>query len=210
MTKKERYRRLVEWASENMPDAASELDFNNPYQLLVAVMLSAQCTDKRVNMVTAELFKAYPDIKTLASATEDDVFGFIQSVSYPRSKAQHLVAMARKVETAFGGCIPSDHDALQTLPGVGPKTAAVVSSIAFGAPYIAVDTHVMRVSHRLGLSSAGTPLATEKELEANIPPSLRPLAHHWLILHGRYVCKSRKPLCEICGMKDFCKNYEAS
>ncbi|MCQ2184146.1 MAG: endonuclease III, partial [Bacteroidales bacterium] len=201
MTLRQRYDEFIAWSKVNMPSAASELVFRNEYELIVAVILSAQCTDRRVNLITPELFQAFPTVKDLAAAGEDEVFEYIKSVSYPRSKAAHLVGMASKVMADFDGKIPSGHAELQTLPGVGPKTASVVSSVAFGAPYIAVDTHVMRVSHRLGLSSARTPLSTEKELESHIAPHLRPIAHHWLILHGRYVCKARKPLCGTCGMQ---------
>lgn len=189
-----------------MPAAESELHFDSPYQLIVAVILSAQCTDRRVNVTTPVLFKKYPGIQDLAAAEVEDVYQLIKSISYPRSKAEHLVKMAGMVVRDFGGKIPPDLDQLMKLPGVGRKTAAVVASIAYDKPFIAVDTHVFRVAHRLGLSTAATPSAVALELERNIPPELRPIAHHWLILHGRYVCTARNPKCDGCGLKDCCKN----
>ena len=187
-----------------MPVAESELHFGSPYELIVAVILSAQCTDRRVNLTTPALFEKYPTVYALAEASPSDVFELIRSISYPNSKAEHLCGMARKVVSDFGGEIPSDIDSLVSLPGVGHKTAAVVASIVYNAPVIAVDTHVYRVAHRLGLSSGKTPLAVERELEKNIPEDLRPRAHHWLILHGRYVCTARSPKCSSCGLSDFC------
>lgn len=190
-----------------MPVAESELDFKNPYQLIVAVILSAQCTDKRVNMVTPALFDAYPSAEALAEATPEQIFTYIRSVSYPNSKAQHLAGMARMLVQDYGGEVPDDIDELQKLPGVGRKTANVVSSIVYNKPVIAVDTHVFRISHRLGLSKGTTPLAVEKDLTANIPAEKRPIAHHWLILHGRYVCTAHKPKCTECGLSPYCAEY---
>ena len=186
-----RYSGILEYFRENVPVAQSELDFSNPYELIVAVVLSAQCTDKRVNMTTPELFKHYPTPQHLAAAAEDDVFELIKSISYPRSKAGHLVGLARKLVADFGGEVPSDIDSLMSLPGVGRKTANVVASIVYDKPVIAVDTHVFRVSHRLGLSRGKTPRDVELDLERHIPAELRPIAHHWLILHGRYVCTAK-------------------
>ncbi len=190
-----------------MPAAKSELDFSNPYELTVAVMLSAQCTDKRVNMVTPALFARYPDPVSLSEASVEDVFGLIRSVSYPNSKASHLVAMARMLVSDFGAEVPSSIDDLQRLPGVGRKTANVVASIVHHEPVIAVDTHVFRVAHRIGLSSGKTPTAVEKDLEKGFPESVRPDAHHWLILHGRYVCTARNPKCGQCGISSLCSYY---
>lgn len=203
-----RYSGILEYFRENVPVAQSELDFSNPYELIVAVVLSAQCTDKRVNMTTPELFKHYPTPQHLAAAAEDDVFELIKSISYPRSKAGHLVGLARKLVADFDGEVPSDIDSLMSLPGVGRKTANVVASIVYDKPVIPVDTHVFRVSHRLGLSRGKTPRDVELDLERHIPAELRPIAHHWLILHGRYVCTAKKPQCENCGLKDWCKDYE--
>ena len=208
MTVKERYEHIIEWFDANRPDAASELVFNSPYQLLVAVMLSAQCTDKRVNTVTPAIFKAYPDARALASATFDELFPLVKSVSYPNSKTAHLIGMAKKVVEDFNGEIPDNITDLQTLPGVGRKTANVVASIYFGAPVIAVDTHVFRVAKRLGLSNGKDVSKVEEDLTANIPARLRAKAHHWIILHGRYVCTARNPYCEQCGLKEWCKGYE--
>lgn len=191
-----------------MPVAKPELHFATPWQLLVAVMLSAQCTDKRVNMVTPALFEAFPTPADMAAASFDDVFPFVKSVSYPNSKTQHLIDAARMIVSDFNGEVPDDGEQLQMLPGVGRKTANVVTSVLWDKPVIAVDTHVFRVSHRLGLSKGTTPLAVEKDLTANIPPEKRPLAHHWLILHGRYVCKAIKPLCDQCGLAPFCKEHQ--
>lgn len=204
---KKLYSEIISWFEENMPVAESELDFKSPYQLIVAVILSAQCTDKRVNMVTPALFEAYPDAEALAEATPEEIFPYIKSVSYPNSKAQHLAGMARMLVRDYGGDVPDDIDELQKLPGVGRKTANVVSSIVYNKPVIAVDTHVFRISHRLGLSKGTTPLAVEKDLTANIPAEKRPIAHHWLILHGRYVCTAHKPKCAECGLSPYCAEY---
>lgn len=203
-----RYSQIVSWFRENMPEVRSELDFNSPYQLIVAVMLSAQCTDKRVNMVTPALFERYPSIEALAATTPEEIFTFIRSISYPNSKSRHLCEMARMVMTEFNGQIPQSSDLLVRLPGVGRKTANVVASIVADEPVIAVDTHVFRVARRLGLSKGRTPLAVELDLEKNIEKSIRPTAHHWLILHGRYVCTARKPKCESCGISRFCLYHE--
>lgn len=193
-----------------MPKVSSELKFSSTYELLVAVILSAQCTDKRVNLVTPELFKAYPNIKAMAEAKEDDLYRYIKSVSYPNAKARHLIGMAQKVEEDFQGEVPQEMEDLIKLPGVGRKTANVIRAIAFEKPSIAVDTHVYRVSHRLGLVSmtANTPFKVENELINNIPEHLLRDAHHWLLLHGRYTCKSRKPLCMDCPFKEFCPKKE--
>ncbi|MBP9986457.1 MAG: endonuclease III [Bacteroidales bacterium] len=207
---KKPYSEIISWFEENMPVAESELDFKNPYQLIVAVILSAQCTDKRVNMVTPALFDAYPSAEALAEATPEQIFTYIRSVSYPNSKAQHLAGMARMLVQNYGGQVPDDIDELQKLPGVGRKTANVVSSIVYNKPVIAVDTHVFRISRRLGLSKGTTPLAVEKDLTANIPAEKRPIAHHWLILHGRYVCTAHKPKCTECGLSPFCAEYRKS
>jgi len=205
MTKSERYVKILDWFRANRPEAQSELNFSSPFELLVAVMLSAQCTDKRVNLTTPALFAKYPDSKALAAADVSDVQALVKSISYPNAKAAHLVAMARKLVSDFGGEVPHTTAELETLPGVGHKTANVVASIFFDAPVIAVDTHVFRVSRRLGLSNGKTVEAVEKDLTANIPEAERAKAHHWLILHGRYVCTARNPHCEACGLREWCK-----
>lgn len=207
MTKAQRYEAIVAWFRENVPVAQSELVFSNPYQLIVSVVLSAQCTDKRVNMVTPELFRHYPTVEKLAAAPVEDILECIRSVSYPNSKAKHLQAMASKIVSDFGGEVPGTVDELMTLPGVGRKTANVVASIVFDEPVIAVDTHVFRVSHRLGLSNGKTPYDVERELEKHIPVSDRAVSHHWLILHGRYVCTARAPKCSECGLSGFCAYF---
>ena len=205
---KKRYADIVGWFEENMPLPKPELHFDNPWQLLVAVMLSAQCTDKRVNMVTPALFEAYPTPEAMAAAGFEEVLQYTKSVSYPNSKTQHLIDAAKMIMNDFGGEVPSDGEQLQKLPGVGRKTANVVTSVLWDNPVIAVDTHVFRVARRLGLSTGTTPLAVENDLTANIPPEKRPTAHHWLILHGRYVCKALKPQCEACGRAPFCAEYK--
>lgn len=205
--RKELYDKVLEHFSTAMPVAESELVFRSPYQLLVAVMLSAQCTDKRVNLTTPALFGTYPDAESLSRASFDEVYALIKSISYPNSKAKHLIAMAQKLVAEFGGEVPSGIEELMSLPGVGRKTANVVASITWGEPVIAVDTHVFRVSHRLGLSSGKTPYAVEQDLEKHIPEELRPKAHHWLILHGRYTCTALKPKCEGCALALLCKYY---
>lgn len=201
---------ILDWFEANRPLPKSELNFLSPYQLIVAVILSAQCTDKRVNLTTPAFYERFPDVASLAAATPEEVFPFIRSISYPNSKAAHLVAMAQKVQQEFGGEIPRHIDALMTLPGVGRKTANVVTSVLYDEPVIAVDTHVFRVAHRLGLSDGKTPYAVERDLEAGIPESVRPKAHHWLILHGRYVCTARNPKCGECGLSSYCSHYAQS
>ena len=191
-----------------MPIAETELNYETPFQLLIAVILSAQCTDKRVNMITPALFEAYPTPEVLAAATPEAVFELISSVSYPNNKAKHLVGMAKKLLSDFNGDVPADIDQLQTLPGVGRKTANVIAAVVFNKEAMPVDTHVFRVSNRIGLTNnSKTPLQTEKTLVKYIPGELLPIAHHWLILHGRYVCKARKPDCLNCGIKEWCKSY---
>jgi endonuclease-3 len=207
MRKTERYSAIVGWFEENMPVAETELRFQSTFQLLVAVVLSAQCTDKRVNMVTPELFKRFPTPEAMAEATFEELFEYIRSVSYPNSKTRHLIALSQKLVSDFGGEVPSDIESLMTLPGVGRKTANVVASVVYNEPVIAVDTHVFRVSHRLGLSDGKTPLAVETELENHIPVDKRATAHHWLILHGRYVCTAKSPRCTECGLSDWCREY---
>ena len=208
MTTKERYRRLIEYFEQHMPQAQSELHYGSPFQLLVAVMLSAQCTDKRVNMVTPALFEAMPDAETMAAASVEEIYSYVKSVSYPNSKSKHLKEMAVKLMADFGGEVPDDVEMLQTLPGVGRKTANVVAAVHFNQSVMPVDTHVFRVSNRIGLTTnSKTPLQTELTLEKNIPADKIPVAHHWLILHGRYVCTARSPKCAECGISDICRNY---
>ena len=206
LSEKQRFQKVLAWFAENMPVAESELHYSNPFELLCAVMLSAQCTDKRVNMVTPALFAAYPTAETMAKATEEEVLRYVKSVSYPNAKAQHLVGMAQRLVEAYNGEVPSNIDDLQTLPGVGRKTANVVCAVIWNQPTMAVDTHIFRVSERIGLTThSKSPLETEKQLVKYIPAEVIPKAHHWLLLHGRYVCKARKPLCETCGIKPYCK-----
>ena len=207
MRKSERYAGIIGWFTENMPVAETELHFDSTFQLLVAVVLSAQCTDKRVNIVTPELFRHFPDPESMAAASFEEVYDLVRSVSYPNSKTRHLIALSQKLVSDFSGEVPSDIDALMTLPGVGRKTANVVASVVYNQPVIAVDTHVFRVSHRLGLSDGKTPLAVEEELEKHIPEDKRAVAHHWLILHGRYVCTAKSPRCTECGLSDWCREY---
>ena len=206
MKKEERYEKILNHFREQMPDVNTELEFGSVFQLLVAVILSAQCTDKRVNLITPELFRHYPDAKTMAKAEAEDVFEYIRSVSYPNSKAAHLVAMARALVDLHHGEVPSDMNALLDLPGVGRKTANVVQSVAFGKATMAVDTHVFRVAHRIGLvpKSDNTPYKVEQTLVKYIPEEDIPRAHHWLLLHGRYVCTARKPHCDKCDIEAFC------
>ena len=211
MTTKERFSRVVEYFSEAMPTAESELNFRNPFELLVAVVLSAQCTDKRVNLTTPALFEAYPNAEAMSKATVEEIYDYIKSISYPNNKAKHLSALSRQIVERFGGEVPSDPDDLQSLQGVGRKTANVVGAVLWGIEVMPVDTHVFRVAARIGLSrNAKTPLATERQLEKGFPKELLPIAHHWLILHGRYVCLARKPKCEQCGITDVCKYYRTS
>ena len=207
MTRKERFAAIVGWFEANRPVAETELHYGNSFQLLVAVILSAQCTDRRVNIVTPPLFKRFPTPQDMASATFDEVFPYVKSVSYPNSKTQHLIAMAQKLLADFGGEVPADIDALMSLPGVGRKTANVIASVVYDQPVIAVDTHVFRVAHRLGLSNGKTPLEVERDLERHIPVERRAISHHWLILHGRYTCTARNPKCADCGLTDWCKFY---
>ncbi len=208
MTTAERYRRVIAWFTEHMPVAETELHYQSPYELLVAVILSAQCTDKRVNMVTPALFAAYPTVQDMAMASAEEIYAYVKSVSYPNNKARHLAGMARMLVEEFGGEVPSDVDTLQRLPGVGRKTANVMVSVVWGKAAMAVDTHVFRVSNRIGLTrNSRTPLETERTLVRHIPEKLIPKAHHWLILHGRYVCIARRPHCMDCGLRDCCAYY---
>ena len=206
MNRKQRYEHLLDYFRKQMPEVTTELAFSSPFQLLVATMLSAQCTDKRVNEVTPALFERFPDVRRMAEAEEGEVYDYVKSVSYPNSKSRHLVQMARMVVEEFGGEIPSDPQLLVKLPGVGRKTANVVQAVAFGKPTMAVDTHVYRVSHRMGLVSRtdNTPLKVEQQLMRYIPEEDVPKAHHWLLLHGRYVCTSRAPHCEKCEFESIC------
>lgn len=208
MTRKERFQGVIEYFQANMPKAETELHFTNPYELTVATILSAQCTDKRVNIITPSFFDKFPTVEALAVAQQENVFEVIRSCSYPNSKAKNLIGMAKAVMENFHGEIPQSIKELQTLPGVGRKTANVVASVAFKIPAMAVDTHVFRVARRIGLShNAKTPLETEKQLTQHIPKDLWNVAHHWLILHGRYVCIARKPKCHECGISDYCKYF---
>lgn len=210
MKRTDRYGKIIRYFRENVPQAESELNFTSAFELLCAVILSAQCTDRRVNLVTPELFRAFPTPATLAAADPHEVYSIIKSVSYPNSKAEHLVGMAKKLVADFDGEVPSDIDSLMSMPGVGRKTANVVASIIYDKPVIAVDTHVFRVSHRLGLSKGKTPEAVERDLERHISPDLRPIAHHWLILHGRYTCTARNPRCGECPIREWCESYLTS
>ena len=205
---KERYDRVLAWFEKNMPVAESELNFENEYQLLVAVMLSAQCTDKRVNQVTPALFEAYPTIADLAESNAENVLKYIRSVSYPNSKAEHLVQMAKRVVDVYGGNIPDSREELQTLAGVGRKTANVVLAVWWNQPTMAVDTHIFRVAERIGLTTKSkSPLDSEKQLVKYISEDVIPKAHHWLLLHGRYTCQARSPKCEKCGLQEWCRYF---
>jgi endonuclease III len=210
MQKKERFRLLLEYFTTNFPEPETELHYESPFQLLVAVVLSAQCTDKRVNIVTPPLFQRFPDPEALAASSSDEVFSYIRSISYPNNKSKHLVGLGRMLVDKFGSQIPESIEELQLLPGVGRKTANVIASVIFNQPAMAVDTHVFRVSRRLGLvpATANTPLAVERNLMKYIPVMLVAKAHHWLILHGRYICLARSPKCKECNLKSFCKYYE--
>lgn len=209
MTRKERYDKVIEWFSETMPSPTTELHYDTPFHLLLAVILSAQCTDKRINIVTPALFAAFPDSKSLAEASEEYVYSFIKSVTFPNNKTRHLIRAAKILEEEFGGEMPSDIDNLMKLPGVGRKTANVMLAVVWNKSAMAVDTHVFRVSNRIGLTTnSKTPLETERTLVKYIPEKLVSTAHHWLILHGRYVCKSRNPDCENCGLSDYCEFYK--
>lgn len=209
MLKKDRYKAFVEYFSQHNPDAQTELNYGNPYELLVAVILSAQCTDKRINQITPALFAQFPQVEDLAASTPEEVFTYIRSVSYPNNKAKHLVGMAQTLLQNFDGIVPEKIEDLIKLPGVGRKTANVISSVVYNNPAMAVDTHVFRVSNRIGLTNnATTPLASEKQLVKYLPKETIAVAHHWLILHGRYICLARKPKCEICQITYFCKYFE--
>ncbi len=209
MTKKERYEHVIGWFRANATSAETELHFENTYQLLVAVILSAQCTDKRVNTITPELFEAFPAPEVMAASSPDEIFQYIRSCSYPNNKAKNLHKMAQKLVADFNGEVPSDIDSLLTIPGVGRKTANVMLAVAFDTPAMPVDTHVFRVSNRIGLTTnSKNPMQTERELVKYIPRELLSKAHHWLILHGRYVCMARKPKCRVCGINKWCKYYE--
>lgn len=210
MTRKKRYEFVIQYFQQHSPNAETELIYDDPYQLLVAVILSAQCTDKRVNMTTPAIFEHYPNAKALSKATFDDLFPLIKSISYPNNKTKHLIGMANMLVDNFHGKVPMTVDELIQLPGVGRKTANVITSVVDNQPNMAVDTHVFRVSHRIGLvpENASTPLAVEKELIKNIPKLLVHKAHHWLILHGRYICVARNPKCELCGLRPVCKYYK--
>ena len=208
MTIKERYRRVLEIFEATMPVAETELNYENPYQLLVAVILSAQCTDKRVNMITPALFEAFPTAEDMAKATPEEIYPYIRSVSYPNNKSKSLAGMAKMLVEEYGGEVPSDIDRLMALPGVGRKTANVILAVVYNRAAMAVDTHVFRVSERIGLTTGSkTPLTTEKTLMCHIPAEIVPKAHHWLILHGRYICKARKPECMECPLTQVCRYY---
>jgi len=209
MTRKERYQKILDYFKENHPIAETELHHNNPFELTVAVILSAQCTDKRVNMITPPLLNKFPDPQSMAQASPEDIYGFIKSCSYPNNKAKHLAGMARTLVEEFDGMIPDNVTDLQKLPGVGRKSANVIASVIYNKPAMAVDTHVFRVSERIGLTkNAKNPRQAEEQLIKYIPEELIPKAHHWLILHGRYVCTARKPKCGICEITDYCAYYQ--
>ena len=209
MLKKERYKRVIAWFRAHVPVAETELHYDNPFHLLVAVILSAQCTDKRVNMVTPVLFEAFPTPEAMAVSTPEVIFEYIKSISYPNNKSKHLVGMAKMLVRDFNSTVPSELNDLIKLPGVGRKTANVIAAVVFDLPAMPVDTHVFRVSNRIGLTkNSKTPLETERELVKYIPGELLPIAHHWLILHGRYTCTARTPKCNDCGLKDCCLYYK--
>ena len=205
---KQLYHHITNWFSANMETAETELHYDTPFHLLIAVILSAQCTDKRVNIHTPAIFKRFPEPKDLAAASFEEVYEMIRSISFPNNKAKHLIGMAAKLVSDFESVVPSEPDLLETLPGVGRKTANVIASVIYDKPVIAVDTHVFRVSRRIGLSDGSTVEAVEKDLTAGFAPELRGKAHHWLILHGRYVCTARKPKCQECGIKEYCMEYK--
>lgn len=209
MRKKELYSKVIDYFQKEMPTVDTELQYRSPYELLIAVILSAQCTDKRINMITPKLFEAFPTPEVLAESSHEEVFEYIRSVSYPNNKAKHLVGMAKMLVNEFNGVVPDTLEELTKMPGVGRKTANVIQAVVFNKAAMAVDTHVFRVSHRIGLvpDSCTTPLATELELTKYIPEEIIPTAHHWLILHGRYTCLARSPKCGICGLKEWCKYY---
>ncbi len=208
MVLKERYRRTIEYFLKNDPEPETELLYHDPFELIVAVILSAQCTDKRVNMITPALLKAYPDARSFSEASHEEVYEYIKSCSYPNNKSKHLIGMSKALIEKFNGIVPDDPQLLQELPGVGRKTANVIASVIYRKPVMAVDTHVFRVSRRIGLAKkAKTPLDVERQLSMHIPEDLMHKAHHWLILHGRYVCKARNPLCRECGLSTFCQYF---
>lgn len=206
----ELYSNVIDWFKDNVPEPRTELHYDTPFHLLIAVILSAQCTDKRVNIYTPAIFKAFPEPADLAAASFDEVFGMIKSITFPNNKARHLIGMADMLVKDFGSIVPDDPDLLVRLPGVGQKTANVIASVIYDKPVIAVDTHVFRVSRRLGLSSGKTVEAVEKDLTERIPAELRATAHHWLILHGRYTCTARKPKCGACGLSELCMEYKTT
>lgn len=209
MTLEERFVRVIDWFKVNVPVAETELKHADPYQLMVAVILSAQCTDKRVNLITPAFYKRFPTVESLAEAEQGEVFELIRSCSYPNNKSLHLINASRKIVDHFGGRLPPEVDQLMTIPGIGRKTANVIAAVAFQKRALAVDTHVFRVSARIGLTvGSKNPLESEKQLTRNIPQELHSIAHHWLILHGRYVCQARKPKCDICGLKEFCLHFK--
>ena len=208
MRRRELFRKVTDWFSVNMEVAETELHYDTPFHLLIAVILSAQCTDKRVNMHTPQIFSRFPEPKDLAEATFEEVYELIKSISFPNNKAKHLIGMARMLVSDFYSTVPSETDQLEKLPGVGRKTANVIASVIYDKPVIAVDTHVFRVSRRIGLSEGSTVEAVEKDLTSGFAPELRGKAHHWLILHGRYVCTARKPKCQDCGLQDICNEYK--
>ncbi len=211
MKREDRYKYIIKYFQDHNPDADTELEYNNPYELLVAVILSAQCTDKRVNIITPPFFKRFPEVETLADASVDEIFSLIKSCSYPNNKAKHLSGMAKMLMNDFNGVVPEEITELQKLPGVGRKTANVIASVVFNKPAMAVDTHVFRVSERIGLTyKAKNPLEAEKQLVKYIPEELIARAHHWIILHGRYVCNARKPKCNECGIAEYCKYYNST
>lgn len=207
MERKDLFHNVTKWFSANMEKAESELHYDSPFHLLIAVILSAQCTDRRVNMYTPVIFKRFPEPSDLAAATFEEVYGLIKSISFPNNKAKHLIGMASKLVSDFGGIVPSEPADLEKLPGVGRKTANVIASVIYGKAVIAVDTHVFRVSRRIGLSDGTTVEAVEKDLTEGFAEELRGTAHHWLILHGRYVCTARKPKCQDCGLQELCREY---
>jgi endonuclease-3 len=207
MNRRERYSKTIEFFEKNNPAADTELDYGSPFELIVAVILSAQCTDKRVNIIMPGLMEKYPDAESMSVASPEEIFQYIKSCSYPNNKARHLSGMSRLLTEEFGGKVPSDPSLLQRLPGVGRKTANVVASVLYKMPVMAVDTHVFRVANRIGLTAAKTPLSSEIQLTRHIPSVIIHKAHHWLILHGRYICKARKPLCGECGLTEFCRFY---
>ena len=207
MERDERYAGIISWFRDNMQAAETELQYDTPFHLLIAVILSAQCTDRRVNMHTPQIFARFPDPQSLAEASFDEVYGLIKSITFPNNKARHLIGMARALLDDFGGTVPSDPEDLVKLPGVGRKTANVIASVVYDKPVIAVDTHVFRVSRRIGLSDGETVEKVEKDLTSAIPEKQRGRAHHWLILHGRYVCTARNPKCNECGVREWCRQY---